>query len=196
VYGQNFSGGHSGYWQAGRFAPSGRIMAFDDERVYVFGRKPEYYRWTTAIEHHLWSAPRQAPALAQGADAGAGRQQGSYHVKFDWNHDIPLYVRAMVLTGGTLFVAGPPDLVDEGPSRRGSDPKRLADPGMAKRLTDQAAAFDGQGGALLWVVRASDGMRLAEHRLASPPAWDGMAAADGRLYFSTVDGKVACWGVK
>lgn len=61
VFGRSFSGGHNGYYQAGKYAPGGRLMVFDDENVYSFGRKPEYYRWTTTLEHHLFSASKKAP---------------------------------------------------------------------------------------------------------------------------------------
>ena len=40
----------------------------------------------------------------------------------------------------------------------------------------------------------ADGRKLAEHRLASAPVYDGMAAARGRLYLSTADGRVVCFG--
>lgn len=63
VYGRSFSGGHNGYYQAGKYAPGGRIMVFDDENVYSFGRKPEYYKWTTTLEHHLYSASKKAPEV-------------------------------------------------------------------------------------------------------------------------------------
>jgi hypothetical protein len=45
-------------------------------------------------------------------------------------------------------------------------------------------------------VSAADGKTLADVRLAAPPVWDGAAAADGRLYLSTTDGKVVCLGGK
>jgi len=35
---------------------------------------------------------------------------------------------------------------------------------------------------------------LAEHKLSSPPVFDGMAAAAGRLYVCTMDGAVYCLG--
>ncbi len=63
VYGRSFAGGHSGYHQAGKFAPSGRIIVFDDEHVYAFARKPQFYRWTTPLEHHLYRSDRRLPPL-------------------------------------------------------------------------------------------------------------------------------------
>ena len=47
---------------------------------------------------------------------------------------------------------------------------------------------------LLWAVSKTDGQRLAEFRLDSPPVWDGMAAAYGCLYLSNQDGSVLCLG--
>ena len=46
---------------------------------------------------------------------------------------------------------------------------------------------------LLTVHRAEDGTKLTEMKL-DMAAWDGLAAAGGRLYVSTVDGKVMCLG--
>ncbi|MBL9115973.1 MAG: PQQ-binding-like beta-propeller repeat protein [Verrucomicrobiaceae bacterium] len=65
VYGKNFAGGHNGYYQAGKFTPSGRILCVDDKNVYSFARKPQYYKWTTPLEHHLFSAPKEAPQVSQ-----------------------------------------------------------------------------------------------------------------------------------
>jgi hypothetical protein len=65
VYGKNFAGGHNGYYQAGKFTPSGRILCVDDKNVYSFARKPQYYKWTTPLEHHLFAAPKEAPQVSQ-----------------------------------------------------------------------------------------------------------------------------------
>ena len=62
VFGKNFAGSHSGYYQAGKYAPAGRVVVFDEEKVYAFGRKPEFYKWTTPLEHSLFSTSREAPA--------------------------------------------------------------------------------------------------------------------------------------
>ena len=71
VYGRSFAGGHNGYYQAGKYAPGGRIMVNDDQTVYGFGRKPEYLKWTTTLEHQLYAASKQAPEAAPPA-AGRG----------------------------------------------------------------------------------------------------------------------------
>jgi len=122
---------------------------------------------------------------------GRAARGGGSRVTYRWNQDTPLLVRAMVLAAGTLFVAGPPDLVDEEEVFR-----NLSDPAIQAKLADQVSALQGQKGALLWAVSASDGKKLAEYTLDTVPAWDGMAAARGRLYFSTIDGRVICMGGK
>ena len=63
VYGRTFAGGHAGYYQAGRFTPSGRLLTVDEEKVYGFARKPEYYRWTTVLEHELFASPKEPPSV-------------------------------------------------------------------------------------------------------------------------------------
>ncbi len=61
VYGKNFAGGHNGYYQAGKYAPAGRILVFNDSKVFGYGREPQYYKWTTTMEHQLFSASRTPP---------------------------------------------------------------------------------------------------------------------------------------
>jgi hypothetical protein len=42
--------------------------------VFGYGRLPEYLRWTTTIEHQLYSAPKESPvvpAAKKGAAAGS-----------------------------------------------------------------------------------------------------------------------------
>ncbi len=90
-----------------------------------------------------------------------------------WAHRVPVRVRAMVLAGDTLFIAGPPDALKEG---------------------DALAAFQGRAGAALWAVSAKDGQKLSELALDSPPVFDGLAAAGGRLWLSTLAGEVLCLG--
>jgi hypothetical protein len=438
VYGRSFAGGHAGYSQAGKFAPSGRVLVFDDQKVYGYGRKPQYYRWTTPIEHHLWSADKESPEVPRpsprgrrgaavrpaasaarvcvenstslnptgkpvaveawvkaekpsgvilarggsqlgyalflkdgkpcfavrndgelgtacgqqqigrewvhltgvltkdeqlqvfvngelaatgkapglisadpnnpmeiGEDASSavgdysvpypftgmidevrvfhgavtaeeiaehcratdkladkhnrlvlrmtfddgdakdesghgnhGRLEGAkpvegkigkglalaapvgatnrpalkksggakriakpvpkkpapagqrgYHVVHHWSHDIPLVVRAMVQAGDTLWIAGPPDVLNEEDAAQ-----RLGTDEIQTQLAEQDAAMLGERGAWLWAVSAEDGKKLGELRLPVPPTWDGMAVARGHIYMTTTDGSVRCFG--
>ncbi len=397
MYGNTFVSGWCGYYLAGKAAPAGRILVFDDSRVYGFGRKPQYYRWTTPIEHHLFAADKAPPAssgaspeeslirvekskslnpagkpltveawvkaehpsgavLARGGgihgyalylqsgrpqfavrinsklcsvsaregiigrwvhlagtltdgkelrlyvdgrlaasakapgliaedpqeameigtdedskvgdykdpfafmglidevriyhralsgaeikkrasarkqgtldktglvlwysfdkgDAGdasghknKGKVEGAvpmkgkvgramkftgqagpvsqFLVRHYWTKDVPLFVRAMVLANEMLFVAGPPDVIDEQQILR-----QINDPKVKQSLADQDAALDGKKGALLLVVSAVDGRKLAQYDMDSPPVFDGMAGAGGRLYVATVNGELLC----
>ena len=90
-----------------------------------------------------------------------------------WSVWVPVRIRAMVLTSKTLFVAGPPDVLDP---------------------DDPLAAFQGRKGAMLWAVSAEDGKKVAEYKLDSPPVFDGMIAADGRIYMAMEDGRLLCFG--
>ena len=74
VYGRSFAGGHGGYYQAGKFAPSGRILVHDNDTVYGFGRKPQYLRWTTTIEHQLFSAPMEQAAGREAPGPASNRR--------------------------------------------------------------------------------------------------------------------------
>ena len=58
VYGKTPLSGFAGYPRAARNAPAGRIMAFDEDNIYSYGREPKYMRWTTPMEYLLFSSPR------------------------------------------------------------------------------------------------------------------------------------------
>jgi hypothetical protein len=95
----------------------------------------------------------------------------------------------MVLTPETLFVAGLPDVLDEG--QLNAD---LGDPQLRAKAAQQTEAWLGRQGGLLLAVSPASGQTQAECRLAAPPVFDGMAAADKKLYVSLEDGTVVCFG--
>jgi len=88
-----------------------------------------------------------------------------------WTLWLPVRVRAMVKTRDVLFVAGPPDVYDE---------------------ADPFAALEGRRGAAVVAVAAGEGKKLGETKLDSPPVFDGLIAAPGRLYLSLQDGSLLC----
>jgi hypothetical protein len=105
-----------------------------------------------------------------------GREKGtslSRSLMPKWSEEIPVRVRAMVLAGDRLYLAGPPDVVP-------SD--------------DPLSAFEGKKGAKLWVVSAENGEKLNAYDLSRLPAFDGLIAATGHLYLSTRDGHLLCIG--
>ena len=85
--------------------------------------------------------------------ARPSRGGGSF-VKHRWTQDVPLLVRAMLKAGDTLFLAGPPDLIDEEQTFQ-----RLIsrDPRVGEKLAEQDAALLGAQGGVLQLVSAADG---------------------------------------
>jgi outer membrane protein assembly factor BamB len=192
VYGSRFLGGWAGYAKAGQVTPSGKILVFDHSNVYGFGRKPQYYRWSTPIEHHLFCAAIDPSTVTPEKEKSKKPRKGAaaaFKVAHRWTKDLPLLARAVVLANGTLFVAGPEDLVDENAVGKGTDV-----PGVAERLRAQEAAYAGKRGGMLWAVSAKDGQTLSETPLDEIPVFAGMAAAAERLYMATVNGSLICLG--
>ena len=66
-------------------------------------------------------------------------------------------------------------------------------PVLQQKLEAQAEAWRGGKGGLLWAVAKETGDRLAEYKLDSPPVFDGMIAAQGRLYLALMDGTIVCY---
>ena len=210
-YGRRVTGGYGGWFQAGRYIPSGRILAFDDQRVYGYGRKPQYYTNASVLEYHLFAADKHPTpdaivqvGRADGKINKAGNQRNANSsdwklrtafeqddlttARFRWDVDQPsLQVRAMVAGGDHLVVAGHPDFIDERRAFRLPD-----DPQVQNLLKQQADALAGKHGGRLWVISKTDGRPVARYRLDTPPVFDGMAAVPGRLIVCTMDGEVRC----
>ena len=201
IYGRVWKSGAGGYYQSGRFAPSGRPMVFDEDKVYSFGRKPEFYRWTTPMEYMLYATAKQPEIVGLGTDrkgrnaAKAKKKKSGLGgmprntVRTEWRQDVPVLVRAMVLADDTLFIAGPPDLINEPETLKVFDA-----PATQELLARQAAAMEGAEDAVLWAVSASDGKRVGKQKLDGLPVFDGMIAAGSRIYYATTDGRVIALG--
>ena len=193
--GTSMSSGWGGWPKAGQVVPAGRLLVTDGSRVFGYGRN-QYDRSGAHV----------------GVDAGGvwgpiGRQQGRWtfyqlfgktltnqnaersrrkapepkNDQWGWALRVPVLVQAMVLAGNTLFIAGPVDPVREIP-RHPTDVDPLVE------------AFESTLGGTLIAVSTTDGKSLSGLELASPPVFDGMAAACGHLYLSTKNGEVVCMG--
>jgi len=90
-----------------------------------------------------------------------------------WQQRVPIRGRALAVTTEQLCVAGPPDVVDP---------------------HDPLGAFEGRKGGVLRLVDKRDGRTLSEHRLDSPPVFNGAAAARRRLFLALENGTVVCFG--
>jgi hypothetical protein len=156
---------------------AGQILVFDKTTTYglhtfntKFSRSP-YFK-PGAEGHALFADDNDnEPVLP---DAAARRERGSMSRSRPpkWSVRIPVRARGMVLAGSTLFLAGPPDVIDP---------------------DDPYGAFEGRKGGVLWAVSTADGRKIAEYVLPAPPAFDGLIAAGRKLFLTAADGCVSCW---
>jgi outer membrane protein assembly factor BamB len=197
-------------WQiwprVGNMVPAGRILSIDENTVFGYGRNRYPGGMAGQIRggetYHLFAKEKQAQkslpsykdkqhlrAFKSGKALGLkvterDKQHGepSLH-RTMWSQPSPIFVRALVLADSTLFLAGPPELDD---TRRSE---------LTLKDADKAeAAFLGRQGASFCVVDAADGQQLAEYPLDAPPVFDGMIAAQGRLFTSLQNGSLVCFG--
>jgi len=198
IYGDDCGEGWGAYAGTRRGTPCGRIMTFDDTRVYAFRSDPLGNMLHPRTTYTLYAADKDpAPAEPQPKKAGrAGRARAGRSTGFKqhWQVETPgLLVNAMVLAKERLFIAGPPDLADE-TKMLGYLPG--SDDDINRQLKAQDEAWHGKRGGLLWAVSRENGRTLVECKLDSIPVFDGMAAAQGRLFLSLANGHVACFGEK
>ncbi len=203
IVGTHMDSGYGGWLRIGNVVPAGRLLTFDDAAIYGFARDryahhgshvgldastvfhfkakrdagTRYTRYRLFGINRTDEAPGDMPAdppRKPGAKPGGNvKAKASPKKTYAWSRRVPLLVRAMVLTDETLFVAGPPDVLD----------------------SDEATSpFDRRKGALLRAASLVDGQRLAEYTLDAPPVFDGMIAANKCLYLSSIDGNVSCLG--
>jgi hypothetical protein len=212
TFGRRVSGGYGGWFKAGRLVPSGRILCFDEGCVYGFGRKPEYMVNSSVLEHQLFAADK---AVTQEAIDWIGKAERAMNARsnyrnasssdwrvryffpirdltaasFQWRLNQPsLVAHAMTVAGDTLFVAGPPDLVDERQAFHNPH-----DPEVQAKLKRQAEAYEGRASGQLWAMAKANGNVISRYALNTIPVFDGMAAASDSLYMATVDGHVTCF---
>jgi outer membrane protein assembly factor BamB len=208
VFGRVWKSGAGGYYRAGRVAPAGRPMVFNDSTVFSYGRLPQYYRWTTPLQYQLYATAKQPDVIHKSPESSAVKSRkksaakpptgnkrrrsglGStpgQRIAYDWTRECPIIARGMVLADKTLFLVGPPDVIDENETL-----STFVLPETQDRLARQTAAIEGAEGSILWAVSTTDGDKLAELKLDMVPVFDGLAAAYGKLFMTTKDGRVLC----
>jgi len=160
---------NSTFWTLGPHR--GQMLAFDEASVY--GIKAYRKFVTKSYPHDIFTAGTgyRLFAAKKGTQLFSGRKRAA-SPSSQWESQLAVRARALVVSDRHVWLAGVPDLVDE---------------------DDPWAAFEGRKGGVLAVFSKEDGRKLAEQRLDSPPVYDGMAAARGRLFLVTADGSVACF---
>jgi outer membrane protein assembly factor BamB len=208
IYGENCAEGWAEYSIAQRQVPCGRLLVLDESRAYGFRADNLGNTLLPTPAYRLYAADRtiKDQRIQQNVEKETGKKKGGKkkkgaqvpetgiagEFKVYWQKPSPpLLVNAMALSDKTLFIAGPPDVADES-KMLGFLPG--ADDEINRQLRAQDEAWRGKSGALLQAVAAEDGTKLAEYKLDSPPIFDGMIAAGGRLFLSTLDGRLLCLG--
>ena len=168
-----------GFYISHLAAKTGQLLVVDDEKTYAVQAFPrrnlQSPLFTPGEKGYLLFADDNdnepvVPDYTRGIPKGIGFTREHPPV---WHKWVPARIRAMVAAQDTLFVAGPPDVVD---------------------AEDAMASFEGRKGAVLRAFSTANGKTLAEHKLDAPPVFDGLIAASGRLFMCTTDGRVVCLG--
>ena len=168
VYGNYQASGHYGYTQAGAQGnPAGRMITFDKDRIYTWGRLQAYFRWSEEYVYHLHAK--------------------DYDYQDQWSVMLPILVRAMVASDDRLFVLGPKELMRQDEIKR-----RITEEEVQQLMAEQEKALNGESGSILLAVDKQSGKILSGYRLQTAPLLDGMAGAYGNLYLSTTDGQLCC----
>ena len=202
IYGTNAGEGHGEYPVPRSHTPTGRIMVFDESKVYASISHNLGNNINPRTYYTVYSAYKDADVVSEpeivGDNTGQSqkkkrkpnRPRTKASVRHLWDLEQPgLLPNAMVLAGENLFIAGPPDVADE---RNTYGFVYGADDEMHRQLARQEQAWLGKEGALIWAISADTGEHLSECKLPALPVWDGMIAAHGHLYCALGDGTVIC----
>ena len=169
TFGENYTSGHNGYWRAGKEGPSGRIISYDDEGVFAWGRMTQYYKWSKEYEYYLFNR--------------------SHENEERWGVRVPILVRSMTMAKDNLYIFGPEELLDQKASLN-----TLDQPETQAIAQKQDAAYNGESGATLLVVDRSNGEMTEGYQLHTTPVFDGMVSAYSKLFIAMSDGSVICLG--
>jgi hypothetical protein len=202
IYGKNAGEGHGEYFIPRAHTPTGRIMVFDQSRVYASFALNVGNNLHPAPAYVLYAAGKDSFAPPKAAQKPTGKRGPETNwvdaatelrpISPLWiTEQPPLLANAMVLAGKNLFIAGPPHVADE---RHTDEYVFGAETAIGRQLVRQESAWRGKEGGLLAVVSSEDGKSLGQLKLAALPIWDGMIAADGQLFISNMDGTLVCLG--
>ncbi len=146
--------------------PTGLMMAFDDRAVWAVERRGTSGTYVLSMKENEPFSLNEAylPDFRPAA-------QAKHNVAL-WTAPLTIRPRALLKAGAQLYVGG-------------------ARPGLPN--DDPHALYEGRTGGVLYVASTQDGSEVAEYPLDAPVVWDGLAAANGKLFVSTEDGHVHCF---
>ncbi len=215
IYGKVYIGGAGSNHAAQKAAPAGKMLVFDDSRVYGFSRLPHLHRWVRALEFHIYAASKHErraapPRKRTRAKGKAGKtpkkppapavakqpaEQTVVHQRKDDPKERQRLIRSLSGTrvkyewsnhDPAIYVNA---MVLAGDSLFAAGP-----PAIRNETTEEALArWQGKEGGLLERLSRKDGRLLQTHKLTAPPVFDGMAVAYGKLYLCLSNGSVVCF---
>jgi hypothetical protein len=194
VLGTQIGSGYGKWTSASRQAPSGRIMVIDNDMVYGYGRIQLSSRGShpgfdnTTYSLYALDLNEQGKASPEpAAPARKGKKKRSRlkpsPLVFTWKQSVPLFTRAMVLAENTLCISGPQNVL-----------QNITGHTLFSDLSAQADILRNQKPSMLHILSAADGRKLSDISLDSSPVFDGLIAANRKLFLSTENGKVLCLG--
>ena len=198
IFGKNAGEGHGEYTAPIGRTQTGRLIVFDESRVYSFFAQNVGNNINPRTSYSLYATHKDIYSVenvttkekSKKSKRKARTTVPQTKIRHLWELAKPdLLANAMVLAGGNLFLAGPPDMADEEETRGfvfGGDDE------INRQMDRQEQAWQGKQNALLWVVSADTGQKLSEYPIPAIPVWDGMIATNGRLYLSLKNGTVLC----
>ena len=207
MYGDNSLGGCWGWPIAGFLSPSGSIMAMDDNNVYGYGRiSPNEGE---AHERHLFAMSKE-PETYDAKELkeknlvvrGPYLDKGKHRVPVaQWSKiNFSQHVRALLVAPNVdaarpklIFAVGAPVVISEVEAFDLYRKYKTQGSGSMAPLFEKEQAAEGKSGATLSVVSSADGAVLSEVELESPALFNGISAANGRLYISNKNGELVCF---
>jgi outer membrane protein assembly factor BamB len=184
VYGKHMFGGRAGVAHAARTYPTARIMVCDNDEVYGYQDGYE-----SVSEPLLIAWNKDAKVITKKSNRKG--KKASTRVISNWQADVPVCAEGLVLSGDILFMAGSPR-IDRSQVlellRKQNVDLYDADP----RFRNAEDTITGEKGGVLFAAKKYDGTKLMQIELPSIPVFDGLIAADRRLYISMRDGVVIC----
>jgi len=177
-YDTDMGWGYQNFPIVSNMSPAGRLLAFNGEEFYGYGRlgyrispigHPEVGHIGGDARNMLFSeelAPRPAEGTWKNWTPATmkGLKRFPWSRKIQWSRELPFVPRSIVLARDALLVAGGESL-------------------------DESAESHGPG--TFWVASREDGSRKVACTLPAPPVLDGMALTDSGVFVSMVDGSVA-----
>ncbi|MFW6170858.1 MAG: PQQ-binding-like beta-propeller repeat protein [Planctomycetota bacterium] len=165
----NSGGGRRGDF--GIAVPYGVMLTHDQTGVWGVHRNGRANGRYVLFERQNKPLGRDSESLPDFRNLGQDKDPYPYQ----WKQDLSARPRALVKSASRLFLATMPTEIP-------SD--------------DPHAAHEGRLGGTIEVFDADGGEELARVKLNAPVVWDGMSAANGKLFAATSDGRLVCFGGK